>query len=333
MHHGADRQHRTDGAGRAELEVAATTRAHGAGEVEDLGHVPERDRCGPVVRARPGGGVRDDAGRSDADDDGTDDRSPTPLRDVPPHPRGPNPLVQAPLTGWLSVIRVAVTAPVLSALPVACRHTPSLTAEAVAAAVVVYVVEPVVVTVVVVLWPPKSDCTVKPDGETAVTLPKAPKARKPPRPWPPPGCAPCVPNPLGAPDGRCPPNRPPPAVQLPFVAAVMRTVAAVISVGRGVAVAEAVSEVLGAVTVTHDPTVTADFDALTFWVNFVEAVQVTATCCCVFWTWAVEPETASTWPLAPGPKPPWAPPNPCPPPSAPAPPAPPDALFAELPQA
>jgi hypothetical protein len=93
-----------------------------------------------------------------------------------------------------------------------------------------------------------------------------------------------------------PPKPPPnPPVQLPLTGWLTVTAVAV----NEVAVAE--PEVV--VAVTQSPALTALAARVTCWVNFVVAVQVTATWpVCAFCTCRVEPETAAISPDAAGPR-------------------------------
>ena len=164
-------------------------------------------------------------------------------------------------------IDLAVTAPVVPAVPMALAHFP--TARSVDDAVVrsVNVVEEVRVTttleVALVLGLVSLRVTV--DPLTALTEPLAPpNPPDPPRKEPPPGRVP-DPSPGALPLAR-PPNPPPPPpapkppVQVPEVGWVMETVVAVTgSPNAGVVDDEAVVGLPNAET--HEPTVTAEVDA------------------------------------------------------------------------
>jgi len=123
----------------------------------------------------------------------------------------------------LSATRVAVTAPVVSALPNAVMHLPTTRAAFVADSVVVKVVAAVTVTVAGVVEPDAADepragwAIAMLDADTDVTLPEtmSPKPRTVPGRKPPPGWAPdgrAVGNAVRLPGGRFPkpPPKPPP---------------------------------------------------------------------------------------------------------------------------
>jgi len=212
---------------------------------------------------------------------------------VPPFGRAPRvPVVQAPFSAARTLMLVAVSAPVLSALPRAVTHVPVATAFDVAVTVLLNVVLEEVVTVtevVVAACPNPVDSTTKPLLVTEVTFPLVPpNPRTPPAPLPcpPPGAPLANGVGVGAPLGRVPlPPKPPPGppvkparTQDPLTAEVIETrpavtfVAGVLVDGVGDAV------VVGSSTVTHDPTLTSAAEPLTVSVNVVFPSYVTAVC-------------------------------------------------------
>jgi hypothetical protein len=204
--------------------------------------------------------------------------------------RIPKPVLQLPSVAALSEIRVALTVPVVSAVPCAVRHVPTFTADEVAFAVVVSVVESPTVTVFVVVVVEPKPCAARvivlPD--TAVTLP----ADTTPKPAPPDGTPEGIPDgapdgmpaggppacplgiPLGTPEGIDPPGRAPPLPNppphVPFVGVLIEMRVAVKDV--------AVEEVpLRATAVTQSPAFTFASVVATVWVKVVAAEYVTAT--------------------------------------------------------
>jgi hypothetical protein len=243
-------------------------------------------------------------------------------------------VVQAPLTAGCTEMLVAETAPVLPACPRAVTHVPTVTAAAVAFCWTAYAVAPLVVTltlvgvaVLVALgMPGRVEAMTKPVPETDVTMPEVPP--KPPRPMPgppgapsgapvggvPPGAvptgAPLGGTPSGAPEGRTPPPGAPPGPALhdPSTGCVRVTLVAATwvgcagapgcAVGVGAAVPAVTVEALR--TVTQLPTFTSASVAATCAVKVVLAVHVTAVWASLDCTWAVDPATSATRPLAPG---------------------------------
>jgi hypothetical protein len=181
-------------------------------------------------------------------------------------------------------MRVAVTSPLLSVLPCATAHWPTFADAPVPGTVVVYFVADVVVMVRGVVVELEADelretaaMTIV-DPVNDVTFPDA----KPPKPPKPPARLPLVPlgaldgrvYPDGAPDGRTPARvpRPPAPVHEPFVAVLMRTVAAVSGADVEADVLEVPLEVVADVATTQLPTVTAERVVDFVTVNFVDAV-------------------------------------------------------------
>jgi hypothetical protein len=208
---------------------------------------------------------------------------------------------------------VAATVPDESAAPCAVTHLPTCTdVDVVDASVMIFVLVPAVTVLFVVALASAPNCraaitSVEPDNET--TLPAAID----------PTCGRFVrvpdgnPDgrcPDGKPDGRCPPPPPPNPVHVPFVEASSVSVLAVNEVAE--------SDVPdGATAVTQSPALIAASVVVTWWLNFVDDVQATATWPdCGFCTCMVVPSTAATVPDAAGPR------CPAPPLGAPVPPPP-----------
>jgi len=176
--------------------------------------------------------------------------------------------------------------------------------------VVALVVVTVTLVVVEVLDPDeaegRTEATVKPLPLTAVTLPTAPNENPPPE-------GRFVGTPDGAPEGRpAPPRKPPPPkppepwLQSPLADRI-RTVAAATAELDELVEPEP-DAVRAGLAITQAPTCTAEALAETSWVKAVLLVQVTAVWLVWLCTWAVDPETAATFPLAPGkPRPPAVP--------------------------
>jgi hypothetical protein len=209
---------------------------------------------------------------------------PGPPAPPPPRPKPPNPVLQLPETGDESEIELAVTAPVLPAVPTAVAHLPTARSEEDAEVRWVKVVDAVRVTTTLaaalVRGLVSETLTVEP--ETEVTEPEAMakfppnRLRKPLRPEP----APEPPPEGGAPEAAPPvppappplrPKPPNPAVQLPEVGCEMVTEVAVTGPPKaGVLVDE---EVVGFPTAeTHDPTATVEAVAGTVWSKVVVGV-------------------------------------------------------------
>src|SRR3984957_5879029 len=212
---------------------------------------------------------------------------PRPPAPNPPNP--PNPLVHLPLTGSVTAILVAATVPVESALPSAVTQRPTVAAAAVADRTVVILVAEVRVTVLFVVVPalavglalaagvapapgPKlreATTMVEPETDTTEPTAKAPVLAAPD------GRAKLrVPDGRGRAraldraDGKAPPPNPP--KQRPFTAVLTVTAVAVNEA--------AVSEPAADEAVTQSPALIEPRLRVTCWVNFVAAVQVTATC-------------------------------------------------------
>jgi len=213
----------------------------------------------------------------------------------PPWPRPPCPNEHvAPETGSLTAILVAVTAPLLSALPWTTAHWPTTSAAVVADARLVKVVESPTVTVVsVTAWVDGSVREITmlvPDTEATVPLarlPKPPPAGAPlggVPPAPPVGAA--CPDGAAAPLGSAPPGSPPPkpVPHCPFSGSLSCTVVAVkpVSAAAGALVGAAellvaplveppVAPVPAAAAVMHAPTVTAERSV--FWLAVIVVVS------------------------------------------------------------
>lgn len=175
---------------------------------------------------------------------------------------------------------VAVSAPVLSAFPMAVTHLPVATAFEVELTVVLNVVLDDVVTVtdvVVADCPNPVDSTTKPLPVTEVTLPLVPPNPPARLPWPASGAllALGVGEMVGAPLGRAPPKpppKPPARAHEPLTAAVTDTRPATTFVAgvRVDGLGDAVD--VGSMTVTHDPTLMSAAEPATVAVNVVFAL-------------------------------------------------------------
>jgi hypothetical protein len=200
--------------------------------------------------------------------------------------------------GWLILMLLAATAPMLFAGPAAVMHWPTFSAAGPTVTTLRYLLAAVVVTVMVVVPAPAAKllaCTTKPLADSAVTLPLAPPNAPPPN-------APLLPlgRALGLKLGRGeavprgPPNPPAPP-QLPLTGLLMVTLAAVTDL------VPAPVDAGTPTTVTQLPTVTSFAVAATVSVIAVVAVKVTVTCPVVgFCTSRLDPDTAAAVPTTPG---------------------------------
>jgi hypothetical protein len=208
------------------------------------------------------------------------------------------------LVGSVICTLVAVTVPVVSALPCAVTHLPTTTeCDVVVELVVIFVLDPTVIFFVVVLLAPDCRCCeaiTNVEPETELTFPSANAAVL---------LRPAAPDGLldgkldgrldGKPDGRCPVGRwPPPkprAPQEPFTGELTTNVLAVKD--------DADDDVPDAALArTQSPAFAAASVVVTVWLNLVEVVQVTATCpFCWLCTCIVVPVIAATSPDAAGP--------------------------------
>jgi hypothetical protein len=176
------------------------------------------------------------------------------------------------------VIDVAAIAPVLSAVPLARAHLPTARSVGDAVPVVEKMVVAVRVTtaLVLVLVVGLVSLTVTVEPLTAVTDPEAAANEPPPNPpapagrEPDPGVNECVPPPGGVP----PPVRPPnPPVHAPATGWETEIVVAVTGPPKRLVVEEVEAAVVGLPKAEmHDPTVTADVELATVWLNVVAEV-------------------------------------------------------------
>jgi hypothetical protein len=201
--------------------------------------------------------------------------------------------------GWLILMLLAATAPMLFAGPAAVMHWPTFSADGPTVTTLRYLLAAVVVTVMLVAAPAARllPCTTKPLADSEVTLPSAPPAKPPPNaPRLPLGRGLGLKLGLGERVPRGPPNAPVPVpVQLPLTGLLMVTLAAVTDL-----VAAPVAEGTPT-TATQLPTATSFDVTVTVSVIGVVAVKVTVTCPAVgFCTSRLDPDTAAAVPTTPG---------------------------------